>query len=62
MAWECPHLDQSDDNCRRLKQPCVPGRKGCTLPKNLKFAVPPEVRVAEVNTPAIKPDTDASSH
>ncbi len=48
MAWECPHLEQSDDSCRRLKQACVPGRKGCALPRNLKFAVPPEVRLAEM--------------
>lgn len=54
MAWECPHLDQSDDTCRRIKQSCVPGRKGCALPKNLKFAVPPEERVEKVQKDTIK--------
>ena len=55
MAWECPHLDQSDDSCHRLKQACVPGRKGCTLPKHLKFAVPLEERLAKVSKDESKP-------
>lgn len=44
-SWSCPHLDERTDNCRRLKVPCVPGRKGCVLPNNLRYAVPPEQRV-----------------
>lgn len=58
MAWECPHLDQDNDACRRLKQVCVPGRPGCALPKSLKFAVPPEVRLAELKA---KQNEDSSN-
>jgi hypothetical protein len=66
MAWECPHLDQQDDTCRRLKQACVPGRPGCALPKNLVFAVPAEVRLAELSQQAqaqqtVGPDPDKSA-
>lgn len=50
MAWECPHLDVQDDLCRRLNQPCVPGRPGCTLPKYLKFAVPVSERLARIES------------
>ncbi len=47
-SWSCPHFDEQAEYCRRLKTDCVPGRKGCVLPKNLRFAVPPEQRVAEL--------------
>jgi hypothetical protein len=43
-SWACPHLDEKSDYCQRLKTECVPGRRGCVLPTNLKFAVPPEQR------------------
>lgn len=44
-SWSCPYFDEQKDWCRRLKVECVPGRKGCILPKNLRFAVPPEERI-----------------
>ena len=59
MAWECPHLDVKNDLCRRLNQPCVPGRPGCALPKTLKFAVPWEERLAcikQQKSPSNLPD------
>jgi hypothetical protein len=44
-SWSCPHLDEKSDYCRRLKTDCVPGRRGCILPANMTFAVPPEERI-----------------
>lgn len=45
-SWSCPHFDDRNDWCQRLNVACVPGRKGCVLPSNLQFAVPPDERVA----------------
>lgn len=44
-SWSCPHFDEANDFCRRLKTDCVPGRRGCVLPRNITFAVPAEERV-----------------
>lgn len=60
-SWSCPHLDETHDFCRRLMVSCVPGRKGCVLPKNLKFAVPPEQRVDAIDR-AAEHRVSASSH
>lgn len=49
-SWSCPHLDEKAEYCRRLKTDCVPGRPGCVLPKNLRFAKSPEERIAERKT------------
>jgi len=48
-GWSCPYLDLRADWCRRLDAACVLGRKGCVLPRNLRYAVPPEERVQEKN-------------
>lgn len=48
-SWSCPHLNERDDDCRRLKRPCVPGRPGCVLPSSERFAVPIEQRIAEAD-------------
>lgn len=55
-SWSCPHLDEKDEYCRRLKTDCVPGRGGCVLPKNLRFAVSPEERIAKLKARR-KPNT-----
>jgi len=44
-SWSCPYLDEKNDFCRRLKTDCVPGRRGCILPVNIRFAVSAEERV-----------------
>ena len=44
-SWSCPYLDEQNDTCRRLKTDCVPGRRGCVLPGNMRFAVSAEERV-----------------
>ncbi|MFW6032847.1 MAG: hypothetical protein ACOCTI_05695 [Phycisphaeraceae bacterium] len=46
-SWSCPHFDEQRDGCRRTNVDCVPGRKGCVLPGNLRFAVPPDQRMRE---------------
>jgi hypothetical protein len=43
-SWSCPYFDEVNDWCRRLNTDCVPGRKGCILPCNLRYAVSPEER------------------
>ena len=30
MSWGCPY-QVYEDNCRRFRQVCQPGRKGCVL-------------------------------
>lgn len=45
-SWSCPFFDEKGDWCRRLDAACVPGRGGCVLPRNLRFAVPPSQRGA----------------
>ncbi len=46
-SWSCPYFDEKHDWCRRLNIDCVPGRKGCVLPKNLTYAVDPEIRAEQ---------------
>lgn len=57
-SWSCPHFDEAADHCRRVKAACVPGRKGCILPKNLVFATPPQLRVQqrEAQAPPTPPE------
>lgn len=43
-SWSCPHLDMQADWCRRLNAACVLGRKGCVLPRTLRFAKAPQAR------------------
>jgi hypothetical protein len=45
MSFSCPHFRPNDEACLRLKTDCVPGRKGCVLPKSTVYAVPAEERV-----------------
>jgi hypothetical protein len=61
-SWSCPHFDPPSDSCRRLDAACVLGRKGCVLPRTLRFAVPPEERVppkknAKTSPAPLKPVT-----
>lgn len=49
-SWSCPYLDEKTDYCRRLKTDCVPGRRGCILPKNINFAVSAEERIAALKS------------
>jgi len=44
-SWSCPYLNGSEDHCRRLDQPCVPGRPGCILPRTLIYGTPLELRI-----------------
>ncbi len=44
-SFSCPYLDEPNDYCLRLKTDCVPGRRGCILPKDTGFLVPAEERV-----------------
>ena len=45
MSFSCPHINERDEFCRRLNTDCVPGRPGCVLQHNSKFAVPVEERL-----------------
>lgn len=45
MSFSCPHFRPEDEHCLRLNTDCVPGRRGCVLPKDTHFAVPAEERV-----------------
>ncbi|HVU35056.1 MAG TPA: hypothetical protein VHE61_16605 [Opitutaceae bacterium] len=45
MSFSCPHFRLNDEHCLRLNTDCVPGRRGCVLPKDTVFAVPAEERV-----------------
>lgn len=47
MSFSCPHFRLNDEWCLRLNTDCIPGRRGCILPKDTVYAVPPEVRVRE---------------
>ncbi len=47
MTFSCPHYDIDKDKCWRLKTECVPGRPGCVMRNNSRFAVPAEQRMAE---------------
>ncbi len=51
-SWSCPYFRERTDHCERLHTECVPGRKGCVLPRNLRFAVPPEQRIERVEKPS----------
>ena len=44
-SFSCPHYDMKAETCDRVKTDCVPGRPGCVLPRNTKFAVPVEDRL-----------------
>jgi hypothetical protein len=44
-SWSCPHLEECNDRCRRLKTDCVPGRPGCIMPSDMTFAVSVEERI-----------------
>jgi hypothetical protein len=44
-SFTCPHFDLANDWCLLLKTDCVPGRKGCVLPKDTAFATPIEERL-----------------
>lgn len=45
MSFSCPFFRPGDDYCLRLKTDCVPGRRGCVLPRDTVFAVAAEERV-----------------
>ncbi len=63
-SWSCPHLDEKTDSCQRLKTDCVPGRRGCILPKNLVFAESPEQRINALKSrrsPIAEPDGNSDT-
>ena len=43
-SFSCQHYNVQDETCRRVNADCVPGRPGCVLQHNSKFAVPGEER------------------
>lgn len=47
MSFFCPHFRPDDEACLRLHTDCVPGRRGCVLPRTTVYAVPAEQRVRE---------------
>ena len=47
MSFSCPHFRPHDEACLRLHTDCVPGRRGCVLPRTTVYAVPAEQRVRE---------------
>ncbi|MCC6581726.1 MAG: hypothetical protein IT440_14940 [Phycisphaeraceae bacterium] len=48
-SWSCPHVAEDADHCRRTRRPCVPGRPGCVLPDNLRYALPLATRIAQAD-------------
>ena len=46
-SFSCQHYNVQDETCERVKADCVPGRPGCVLQHNSKFAVPVEERIAD---------------
>jgi hypothetical protein len=44
-SFSCRHFDVANDWCLLLKTDCVPGRKGCVVPKDTAFAIPAEERI-----------------
>lgn len=46
MSFYCPHFDEPNDACTRLKKTCVPGRRGCVLRGKVRFADDPDARAA----------------
>ncbi len=44
-SFSCPHYNVQDETCELVKADCVPGRPGCVLQHNSKFAVPIEERL-----------------
>ncbi len=47
MSFYCPHFDEPNDRCMRIRCVCVPGRRGCVLRGKAQFLVDPDVRVEE---------------
>ncbi len=47
MSFYCPHFDEPNDGCLRLKTDCVPGRRGCVLRGKVRFLVDPDERVEQ---------------
>ena len=44
-SFSCQHYNVHDETCRRVNADCVPGRPGCVLQHNSKFAIPIEERL-----------------
>ncbi|MCX7887470.1 MAG: hypothetical protein N3B01_09500 [Verrucomicrobiae bacterium] len=44
-SFGCPHLEAADDRCKLLQTDCVPGRNGCLLSANPRFAFSAEERI-----------------
>ncbi len=44
-SFSCQHYNVQDETCRRVNADCVPGRPGCVLQHNSKFAIPIEERL-----------------
>lgn len=53
-SFSCPYLDSEKDNCIRLKEDCVPGRKGCVLIGKVEFAVSAEERIKKKKEQGLK--------
>lgn len=63
MGWTCQHDHQGQ--CKLLKQPCVPGTKGCTINKNAEgivFSQPPQYSYEETHQEPIDYTTLSRSH
>jgi hypothetical protein len=46
-SFSCPHFDMEREHCMRLRADCIPGRPGCVLHGNSRFAVPWQERLRQ---------------
>lgn len=46
-SFSCPHFESEGERCMRLQADCIPGRPGCVLHGNSRFAVPWEERLRQ---------------
>lgn len=59
MSFYCPHYDEPNDACMRIRCMCVPGRRGCVLRGKVQFLVDPEIRVQERQAEQLQADRRA---
>ncbi len=60
-SFSCPHYNERDGTCRRVTDDCVPGRTGCVLRNNSKFAVPVEERIRQKALEQLERSSDSES-
>lgn len=60
-SFSCPHYDSNRDACDRIGDFCVPGRPGCVLFGNSKFAVPWQQRLEAKRRDAESPPQNPES-